>query len=477
MSTSESRLLAGLSPTEPWKPRSGLVLSTQLASLAVSGLIVWRAASSTRLVRPTLAGAAAQACGIALLALLCSGAIMIAFQLVSGRSLGLETLRSSLRTGRTALWLAPIAILISRLPAVALAAALVFAISATQLLYFRWLELERVAGPIRDDVGRRFRASAFAVALGAQTTLVAVWTGVPLLAATLLCLTAAGLMLLCLAAGASRVSQPANLPDSMLGTLLTLILAAGLTTGGGLVGFGAGPQASGEPDPRTRPSPHRSITTLYQPSPGSKRGMEVTDKSFPGVILWPEVKETHRELVAPRAFSWLSPVAAAPRTPFRIPFSGQYWMLKPPWLAPPPGSYFQRASPVALSFLTTDQQPMSMRALQKLEHPLDLTCCRAIQLSISNADRYPGTIALELQLIDTQAPGQYVQSLGQRSVVSRPLFNPVESLIPVTEVLDFSIPQSARIRQFDEFQVLFHRDFFRIDRSAKISIEYFILVP
>jgi hypothetical protein len=83
MSISESRLPAGLSPRAPWKPQPSLVLSAQLAALAVTGLIVWRAALSTRLVHPTLAGAAGQACGIALLGLLCSGAIMIAFQLLS----------------------------------------------------------------------------------------------------------------------------------------------------------------------------------------------------------------------------------------------------------------------------------------------------------------------------------------------------------------------------------------------------------
>jgi hypothetical protein len=470
MSISASRLPAGLSPRAPWKPQPSLVLSAQLAALAVSGLIVWRAALSTRLVRPTLAGAAGQACGIALLGLLCSGAIMIAFQLLSGRSLGFETLRISLRTARTALWLAPIAILISQLPAVALGAALVFAISATQLLYSQWLEFEGVAGPMRDDVGRRFRASAFAVAVGAQTTLVAVWTGTPLLAATLLCLTAAGLMLLCLAAGACRISQPANLPDSMLGTLLTLILAAGLTTGGGLVGFGSGSQGSGDADPKARADPRKSVTTLYETSPRSTRGAAVTDKSFPGVILWPQVKETHQELTAPRPLSWLTTLAPVPRTPFNIPFTGQYWMFRPPQEAPPPGSYFRRDSPLARSFLTTDRRPLFMEALQKLEHAVDLSCCRAIQISISNADRFPGTIALELVLIDSQAPGQPSQSLGKRDVLSRP------SAIPVTEVLDFPVP-GAGIRKFNVMQVIFHPDIFRVDRSAKISIEHFILVP
>ena len=109
-------------------------------------------------------------------------------------------------------------------------------------------------------------------------------------------------------------------------------------------------------------------------------------------------------------------------------------------------------------------------ALQKLDHALDLSCCRAIQIEISNADRYPGTIALELLLIDTLSSGQPLESLGRRDVLSRP------SALPVTEALDFPVP-AAGIRKFDVMQVVFHRDFFRVDRSARISIERFTLVP
>jgi hypothetical protein len=119
-----------------------------------------------------------------------------------------------------------------------------------------------------------------------------------------------------------------------------------------------------------------------------------------------------------------------------------------------------------------------MEGVQKLTHALDLSCCRAIQVAIENADRYPGTIALELLLIDSQAPGQPVQSLGKRDVLSRPQIKPLDlSPIPATEILDFPIPRVAEIREFDAMQVVFHRAFFRIDRSARISIERFTLVP
>jgi hypothetical protein len=406
----------------------------------------------------------------ALLAFICSLALMTAFQLVSIRSQEFEAFRVPLRTARTSIWLAPSAILIARSSPAAVGAVVALVIGITQLLYSQWSELESVAGPpdARSHVG--LRASGFAVALGGQAVIVAFWMGAPRLAAALLCFSASGLTLLCLIGDAYRAREPANLTDSLMRILFTLILAAGLTVGGRMAGLDSGSES--EADATTRPGPNELVTALYQPSHGSRSGsIEVTDKSYQGVILWPKVRETQK-LVAPSRTDLLSPLPpVAARTPFRIPFSGQYWMFKPPLDAPPPGSYFRESSPLDLAFVTTDQRPMSMKALQKLDHPLDLGCCRAIQIAISNADRYPGTVALELLLIDTKAPGQLVQGLGQRDVLSRP------NATPLTELLEFPVPGSTRMRQFDGIQVLFHRAPFRIDRSARISIEHFILVP
>jgi hypothetical protein len=471
MPRSQSRLLAGLTPTEPWKPQSGFILLAQLASLAATGWIVWWVALSSRPHPQSLFGIIAQAVVDALLAFVGSGTLMTAFQLVSTGSLGFDALRISLRTARTSIWLAPTAILLSRSSPVAVGAALALVIGITQTLYSQWSELEGVAGPPPARSNTWPRACAYAVALGGQTTIVCLWMGAPLVAAVLLCSSAVGLTLLCLIGDAYRSREPSTLPDSLLRILLTLIIATGLTAGGRIAGLDSGSRSSAEPDAKTRPE---LITKLYEPS-GS---IAVTDKSYQGVILWPKVTETQTTLAAPPP-SWLSsPLAPVPRTPFRIPFSGQYWMFKPPLTAPPRGSYFRRSSPLDLAFFTTDQRPMSMKALQKLDHPLDLGCCRAIQITISNADRYPVTVALELLLIDTQSPGQPIQSLGKRDVLSRPDVKRSDSaVIPVTEVLEFPVPGSAQIRQFDEIQVLFQRAFFRVDRSARISIEHFILVP
>src|SRR5580704_7764185 len=107
MPRSQSRLLAGLTPTEPWRPQAGLVLSAQLASLVATGWIVWSVAASSRSHRQSLAGVLIEAVVDALLAFLCSGTLMTAFQLMSAYSVGFDALRVSLRTARTSIWLAP----------------------------------------------------------------------------------------------------------------------------------------------------------------------------------------------------------------------------------------------------------------------------------------------------------------------------------------------------------------------------------
>ena len=392
-------------------------LLVQLAGLIASCFIVWPVAVSARLSQQSVAGLFIQACAIALLALLVN--------------------------------------------------------VATQLAYSEWAKRESIRGQMPGRSDGWLLASAFAVALGAETSIVALGLGAPRLAATLLCASAAALTLLHLASGARSPTQPAGWRKTLIQVTLVLILVLGLRAGGR---FAAGSQSRFDPDPKTRLRPKEFVTALYEPPPGSIGTSGVADRGYPGVILWPEVKTTQKALIAP-ARSWVpSPLAPVPRSPFSIPFSGQYWMFKPPQMGPPRDSYFRRSSPLALSFSTTDQRPLSMEAVQKLDHALDVACCRAIQLAIENADRYPGTIALELLLIDTQAPGQPVQSLGKRDVLSRPGIKPLDlSAIPVTEVLDFPVPRESMIHQFDAIQVLFHRAFIRIDRSAKISIASFTL--
>jgi hypothetical protein len=410
-----------------------------------------------------------------------------------------------LRTSGTAVWFAAATILLAQLSPATLPAALVLVVSATRLLYGQW----RLVHPVR-----RFRFSApiqhpffdpppaphfrelipaLAASLAIEAAVLLFPANYPLLAAALFCLAVAMVTFSALRAGAMRAATASSLPRSILGFFLTLILAAGMTVGSLAGGLRSGSQWHSPL--QHRPGPFESarallhelfeqngegrskdpVTNLYFPPAGA---VEITDNSFPGVILLPETKQEQPAVVAP-SFAWryISPEIATVR-PFQIPFSGVYWMYRPPFDRPPRTSHVQQGSPLKLSFRTTDHAPMSMEAYQKLGQAIDIRCCRAIQLAISNTDPYPGTVALELVVIDSQSASQPMLSLGTVSITSSPRSSSLASKAVLTqETLEFAIPAVAPLRQFDVIKMIYHPDPVRLERSSRISIERFLLLP
>jgi hypothetical protein len=196
------------------------------------------------------------------------------------------------------------------------------------------------------------------------------------------------------------------------------------------------------------------------------------DGSFPGVILVSEVKPVTR-LVAPVVAR--RGLFGASARPYSIVFDGEYWMYRWLYRRPPPNSYFRKGSPAAVSFSTTDHWPLLMEAHQKLDQPVDLHCCNKVQVEIWNADRYPGTVWLEVFAM-TADSSDAAQSLGTAQVQSTPDLksDPVRA---VSETLEFAIPAEETLDACTELKVVFRRDRSRQDKSAKVAIERFVLVP
>ena len=118
-----------------------------------------------------------------------------------------------------------------------------------------------------------------------------------------------------------------------------------------------------------------------------------------------------------------------------------------------------------------------MQAHQNFGALIDLNCCSKVQIALSNADRHPGTVSVELVVVNTSLAGRPSQSLGQAMVTSTLRWKPYDDRPPVEEILTFGIPAAPAIRQFDEARVLFQLHAPRADTSAKISIQRFLLVP
>jgi hypothetical protein len=474
-------------PVDPvWRQR--LVPSLQLAGILFTGWFMWRSVLGLQWARVALPWLILRVTVYAVAACLAGAAITLVLYLAASQWEREDVIQATFRASSAAVWFAPCVILLIQLSPAAALPALILVVNATHLLYIQW----RVKQPPMEtphDTGlfataqlpeHRFIRDfgpGLAISFTVQTGACAVLLHEPVLAG--FCF-AAGVALATVFALTSRGVQPAKPPQSMprafLGLALTILLAIGLTIGGMIPnlmrGPGGGDSASGD---TPAGQPHGMTGDGRNDLPDASAGDLANTSGFPGVILWPEIKPIPT-LVAPMP---QTPDGGGPPVmlrPLSIPFSGEYWMFRWPYARPPKTSFFQRGSPAALSFSSTDHLPMQMEARHKLDQPVALSCCSAIRLEIRNADRYPGTISLELVLINNEQPGAPSLDLGHYNVTSRPDVSQ-DPVKPVSETLEFPIPSTATLDSFNEFKIVFLRTRRRMDKSAKMAIDRFILLP
>jgi hypothetical protein len=199
--------------------------------------------------------------------------------------------------------------------------------------------------------------------------------------------------------------------------------------------------------------------------------VDVVGPVFPGVELYPEV-EPHTRLVAPplpgsRSFG------AASSDPLSIPFDGVYWFWRGPSDRPPSNSVVMHGNPSARFFRSTDGG-MSMEARQNLGFMVDPKRFGAIEIIFENADPFPNTVSILLKIRNTTVPGKPILSLGIEGLSA-----PASSLASgaATQRLRFRIPSAIPIGSFDELTVSYYLKGARSDRSARIAIDRFRLVP
>ena len=204
----------------------------------------------------------------------------------------------------------------------------------------------------------------------------------------------------------------------------------------------------------------------------------VEDDAVPGIILRPKI-EDYVTIVPPlptrRVFDGQPNERRADRV--SIPFYGAYWFFRAAEKTLPADAVELHGDADSTSFKTTDFSPISMEARQNFGSLIELTCCSAVELVISNGDRRPGTVAVELILTNTTLPGQPHQSLGIAPVNSTLRWFPGDNRPAVTEVLTFRVPAQAAIQSFDEATIRFELRSPRERWSAKIAIEKFRLIP
>jgi hypothetical protein len=394
---------------------------------------------------------------------------------------------TALRTARVAVWFAPACILLSQVSPATLAAALLLVISATRLLYAEWVKDSSVPAPavaapvglfggftVKRPMVTRELLTGVAAAVALQSGIISVWRHKPMLAGACFVLSAAITTLFALVSGAVESPGPASMPRSIIGMAMTVLLAAGLTVGeadGNPASAPRGAVASAKEilkdlfdDDKDGKADGKAAGKNYVPKapPLFPPAGVMPDGTFPGVILMPEVKPVAR-LVAPPP-SGISSGMNLER-PYGIPFDGPYLFYRWPADRPPASSILQRGTPAALAYSTPDHWPLTMDAIQKFDEPVDLSCCRAVRIEVWNADRFPGTVSLDLYCNDHRVGGAPVRSTPD---LHR------DPVVAVPESIEIPSLSGGRCR---EFRVTFRRDHSRADRSARISIDRFVLVP
>jgi hypothetical protein len=477
--------------------RDRAIFWLQLASLLATGWVISKIAVTPGEGARFLPRTIFLAVCYSLAALLLSGAITFLLLLAVRRIERAEAVGVTLRTCAAGVWFAPAAILLGSSSPLATVAALVLVMSVTRVLCSQWRltpKLEEAApllvpqedslfgsGQLPDGFLPRDFWPAMAVAVALQTGWAASSIGRKSTAAAFYALAAALLTAYAISSGVwDRQRQPV-LPRAFMGVAVTLLLAILVTVigtavlmmggGGEELGGGSGVADVSHP-PAAPPPPLPAQARKYQPPPidPARLGPAMNvPGGFPGVILWPETAPVPMLVEPLPEGDGLS--RRPPSQPFVIPFAGAYWMFRWPLTRPPANSFVRRGTPADSFFSTVDGWPLSMEAHQMMQREIDLKCCSKVLLAIRNADRYPGTVAIELGLINR---GGLPFRMGSARVNSTPDLtrNPV---IPATETLEFTVPDRAP--RFDEFDVIYHRLKFREDKSVRIAIEKFVLVP
>ena len=442
-----------------------LVSWAQAAGLLGTGYVIWIYSLGPRLNANSLSHLLSAALTYALIAWAFAAGITFCILITVTFDDMADIIRASIRSSAVAMWFAPAVILLSARNMAVFTASLILVVNTTRLLIAQWVS------PSAVGTTRHVLVPAFAAAIILQGGLVSVLWGYPFLASAFIAGGTAVVTALALLTGAYRSTAKPILPVAFLSILLTFVLAIALMPGSG---FGPAGE-SGSSDSRGRPAaklvmPPPEATEKAQGRAQQKapktwpEAADVPGGDFPGVVLLPELSPQPM-LVAPPAPSAASKLRLREMAqPFSVPFTGEYWMFRFPAIRPPARSYSRRGSPLRLSFHTTDGTPLQMEATQSLARPIDPRCCDKLQLAIANADTYPGTVSLQVILSETGTAGS--QSLG--SAATGP-----ES----RAVLDFPIPAAPSIQQFNQIRVIFHRDRVRINKSARIQIERFIVVP
>jgi hypothetical protein len=203
--------------------------------------------------------------------------------------------------------------------------------------------------------------------------------------------------------------------------------------------------------------------------PASQQG---SSAGYRTIVLWP-LSQKEKMLIAPS----IDPGAASGhKRPWVIPFDGPYWYFKFPGESPGPLARNAHGDPIKVNVRSTDTSPLLMEAHQYLPAPVDLSCCRELQVVFRN-DLSLGASQVGIQLTDSHGKSKSSESLGIKPIASNSHDPAPQSVSPIEETVSFPIPNPGTIKQFDQITVALLPRSPYATAGRKVAIEKFIMVP
>ncbi len=133
-----------------------------------------------------------------------------------------------------------------------------------------------------------------------------------------------------------------------------------------------------------------------------------------------------------------------------------------------------RSDPRVATVQSTNARPVVMEAHQRIGPPLPLSCCRAVEMTVENAEIGKGPVLLEVSLRDSAEGSIRPLSPGQEVVPSS-----LRGSTPSRgeEVLTFRFPQGTIGGSFNEITVAIRSEGRRDRAGAHLAIRSFKLIP
>ena len=199
----------------------------------------------------------------------------------------------------------------------------------------------------------------------------------------------------------------------------------------------------------------------------------VRSDGYIGVILTPKQSKRNETTVLSQ-LNFRTHEPSLMRT-LTIPFTGSYWFFQYPFVRPPLDSIAAEGDPAAISVRSSNYKALLMEAVQNLYQPIETSRLGGVQIDIQDADAFPGTVSVELVLVDTGTWDHPAQSLG-----IRPLTAPVvieNARNSHSENINFAVPEHPRCREFNQMRLIFRLDPSRSRQAAAIAVRSFTLLP